>query len=323
MAISTDSPRGPERDSGEPYIEPSRVNRWLLLAILSLVLAIGAGLGYVTHERQNTQRLALANSQLGEQLNAMRGQMTSLEANLKALSAPAPPQPAPPPEQSWSSRNQRAARSIHRPVAVRRAPVESKWERQMKQQLAEQQKQLAATQQDLAQTRAALGNGMASTRGSLSDLSGSIARNHAELVAMERLGQRDYYEFNLSKSKRFERAGPISLSLRHTNTKHKNYNMVLLVDDYQLAKKNVDLYEPIRLETAESSQPLELVVNRIGKNIVHGYVSVPKPVTERPVASGGLSGVPNTGTSVGAAASSPETSHAGEVALTRRAQPQL
>ena len=323
MSIPSDSPREPETNSGEHYIEPSRVNRWLLLTTLCLVLAIGAGLGYLNHERRNTQRLALANSQLGEQLNTMRAQMSSLEANLKALSAPAPLQPAPPPEQSWSSQNRLAARAIHRPTAVRRAPVESKWERQMKQQLAEQQKQLAATQQDLAQTRAALDSGMASTHGSLNDLSGSIARNHSELVALERLGQRKYYEFDLSKSKRFEREGPISLSLRHTNTKHKNYNMVLLVDDYQLTKKNVDLYEPIRLETAESSQPLELVVNRIGKNVVHGYVSVPKAMTERTAASGGLNGVPNTGTSAGAAASSPAAAQAGEVALTRRAQPQL
>ena len=318
MAIPGDAPYKRELSPGE---KSSRVNRWLLLATLALILMVGVGLGYVIHERDNTRQLALANSELGEQLNAMHSRVASLEANLKALSAPALPQPAAPAQQPWSVENRQPARVIPHRTAVRHDPVESKWQQQMKQELLQQEKQLAATRQDLAQTRATLNNGISSTRGSLSDLSGSIARNHAELVVLEQLGQRGYYEFDLFKSKRFERTGPISLSLRHTNMRHRNYNIVLLVDDYQLSKKNVDLYEPIRLETAQSSQPLELVVNRIGKNTVHGYVSVPKSMTERTAASRGLSGVPNTGT--GAAASSPETSQAGQVALTRRRRPQL
>ncbi|MGH9359483.1 MAG: hypothetical protein ACRD1O_09970 [Terriglobia bacterium] len=316
------------RDTGERF-ESSRIGRWLLFAGLGLVLVAGEGVSYIIRERQDTERLVLANSQLERQLSMMRSQVSSLKTNLKELSVPVLPQLPLPANQPWpgvgqfAEASQPAAEAGRRRVAVHRASMESKWQRQMKQELAQQAKQLATTQQDLAQARAALDNGMTSTRSSLSDLDGSIARNHAELVALERLGQRSYFEFDLAKSKRFERAGPLSLSLRHTNAKHKNYNMVLLVDDYQIEKKNVDLYEPISLETAESSQPLELVVNRIGKNTVHGYVSVPKPLTEKAVTSTGLNGVPDTGTGVGVAASSPEPSQSGQVALTRRAQPQL
>jgi hypothetical protein len=105
------------------------------------------------------------------------------------------------------------------------------------------------------------------------------ARNHSELVALERLGDRNYYEFDLVKSKHFQPEGPISVSLRHTSTKHKNYDVALVVGDFRLIKKHVNLYEPLIFETPRSPQPLELVVNRIDKNRVHGYVSVPKAAT--------------------------------------------
>ncbi|MDE3179168.1 MAG: hypothetical protein KGM47_05850, partial [Acidobacteriota bacterium] len=120
-----------------------------------------------------------------------------------------------------------------------------------------------------------------STRGSLNSLGGSIARDHAELVELEKQGQRNYYEFDLFKSKRFAREGPISVDLRHTNTKHRNYDVELLVNDSKLTKKHVSLYEPIVLAAGAGSQPLELVVNQIDKNHIHGYVSVPKTYTER------------------------------------------
>ena len=51
---------------------------------------------------------------------------------------------------------------------------------------------------------------------------------------------------------------------------------MMLVEDMHLAKKNVNLYEPVVFYPADSTQPLQLVVNRIGKDAVHGYVSEPK-----------------------------------------------
>jgi len=36
------------------------------------------------------------------------------------------------------------------------------------------------------------------------------------------------------------------------------------------------LYEPIWIHTENDAQPVQVVVNRVEKNLVHGYVSAPK-----------------------------------------------
>jgi len=50
----------------------------------------------------------------------------------------------------------------------------------------------------------------------------------------------------------------------------------MIVDDNQLMKKKVNLYEPIWIHTESPSQPVLVVVNRITKDLVHGYVSASK-----------------------------------------------
>ena len=78
------------------------------------------------------------------------------------------------------------------------------------------------------------------------------------------------------KAKQFQRIGPITLSLRKADTKHKNYDVEMIVDDNQMSKKKVNLYEPIWIHTENESQPVQIVVNRIEKNLIHGYVSASK-----------------------------------------------
>jgi hypothetical protein len=143
----------------------------------------------------------------------------------------------------------------------------------MQEQLSEQQKQLASTREDLDKTREDLQNKLSSTR---DELSGSIARNHDELVALAKRGERNYYEFQLTKSKQFQRVGPVSLSLRKANVKHKSYDLALVVDDNPLNKKNINLYEPVWISLSDRPEPLQLVVNQVSQNQVRGYLSEPK-----------------------------------------------
>src|SRR5205823_11615500 len=108
------------------------------------------------------------------------------------------------------------------------------------------------------------------------ELSGSIARTHEELTALQKRGERNYYEFQLTKSKLFQRVGPLQLSLRKADSKHKRLDMAMLVDDNELQKKGVNLYETVWLNLADRPQPLEVVVNQISKDHIAGYVSEPK-----------------------------------------------
>src|SRR5258708_7558699 len=73
--------------------------------------------------------------------------------------------------------------------------------------------------------------------------SGYIARTHEDLVALQKRGERNYYEFELNKSKQVQRVGPVRVSLRKADTKHKRFDVNLFVDDNELQKKSVNLYE--------------------------------------------------------------------------------
>lgn len=113
-------------------------------------------------------------------------------------------------------------------------------------------------------------------RGVLSPPQDGIARTHAELVALERQGRRSYVEFALTRSKRFQAIGPVTLQLRKTDAKHNCYDLRFTVNGRQLQKKRVNLYEPVWITLDERTPPLELVVNGLAKNQVWGYLSEPR-----------------------------------------------
>lgn len=313
----------PPPPPSEPPERHSGFNEWLLVVALVLVIAVIVAVGYTVHAERNQARLSAANGRLAAQLTNTQAQLTALTQKLASLTAP-PAQPVIPADETLQKkperpRYERAARH------VREHAGPSKWQRQMQQRLSAQQQRLSAAEQAIAKTQADFASNASSTQDSLNNLGGTVARNHAQLVELERQGQRNYYEFDLFKSKRFSHEGPVGLKLRHTSTKHENYNIEVLVNDSTISKKNVDLYEPVVLVTSSSPQPLELVVNRIDKNHVHGYVSVPKSYSERAslfpsTPAGTLSLTPVTTQTGTQPAAQPAAAHS--AALTGAAQPQ-
>ena len=221
------------------------------LGVLIVVLAVFAGLfGYAMHKRNLAQQLTSDNQQTSATLKDTRAQMDALNAKLDGLIS-AQQQPV-----------KREAVHVSRAhVAVRHAKPDPRWAK-FQAQLDSQSKAIDATQQELASTR--------------TDLSGSIAKNHDELVALQRKGERNYFEFDLEKSKQFAHTGPFGISLRKANTKHQFADLELLVDDRDISKKHLNLYEPVVFYPDDEHQPLELVINSITKNHIHGYISAPK-----------------------------------------------
>jgi uncharacterized coiled-coil protein SlyX len=139
--------------------------------------------------------------------------------------------------------------------------------------LAGQEKELASTKDQLAQARQDLEGRLGAAK---DELSTSIARTHEEVLELQRRGERNIYEFDIYKNKEFTRVGPLGLSLRKADTKRRSYQLKFRVDDQELEKKNVNLFEPIMISPGGSAQPLQLVVNEITKDRVRGYISEPK-----------------------------------------------
>jgi hypothetical protein len=147
-------------------------------------------------------------------------------------------------------------------------------------QLTETQKQLASTREDLVAAREQSGKDKEELDGKINstrdDLNSSIARTHDDVVALQKRGELNVYEFKLTKSKEMHRVGPLSLSLRSTSAKHKTYDLAMMVDDNALTKNHVNLYEPVWITLNDRPQPVQLVVNHVEKNEIEGYVTEPK-----------------------------------------------
>jgi len=266
-------------------------NRWLAVAA-ALLCATVVSLVYGWRERQHAHQLAARQDQVNAALGQTRAQLEVLSAKLNALNTLPPAEhPAPRVEpsavrlrHSTLDRHNAAKQAARKP----RAAEDPRWKK-LQGQLDEQRQQITATQQNVDRTRTDL---EAQLNTAQDQLSGSIARTHDELVDLEKRGERRYYEFELAKSKQFQRVGSISLSLRKTSTKKEQFDVMMLVDDFELTKKHVNLFEPVWIYPADSRQPFELVINRIDKDQVHGYVSEPKYKQIEPAASAQNSGVP-------------------------------
>lgn len=156
----------------------------------------------------------------------------------------------------------------------------------LKQQQAETQGTVGSLSTDVASVKSDLSSAseqISSTRsdlqrvvGDLGVQSGLIARNGSELEELRRLGERDYYEFTLGKTKRPERVGNIAINLKKVDAKRQRFTLNLVADDHNIEKKDKTLNEPVQFYLAGYRQPSEIVVNQIYKDRIQGYLSVPK-----------------------------------------------
>jgi chromosome segregation ATPase len=137
--------------------------------------------------------------------------------------------------------------------------------------------QVSATQAELQKTIADL----KSTRGDLGVQSGLIATNAQELQALKRLGDRNYTEFKLGKTKAPQRVGDITLKLKNTDPKKNKYTVEVMADDKLTEKKDKNVNEPVQFYTSKARQPYEMVVNQVAKDLIVGYLSTPKVETAR------------------------------------------
>ena len=131
---------------------------------------------------------------------------------------------------------------------------------------------LAKTQSDLATTISQL----QSVRGDLTNTNSVIARNHDELVLLEHKGDRNYYEFSLTKGQR-KPVGTVTLELKRTDPKRSKFTIDVYADDKVYEKKDRNVNEPLQFYSGKEPSLYEIVVNNINsKNEISGYLSTPK-----------------------------------------------
>ncbi|HWY70770.1 MAG TPA: hypothetical protein VNX88_19030 [Terriglobales bacterium] len=131
---------------------------------------------------------------------------------------------------------------------------------------------ILSTRNDLEATKKRL----ETTIGDLGMQSGLIAHTREDLEVLMRKGERNYYEFTLTRSKRPTPVGTISLQLKKVNSKKGNFTMNVLADDHVIEKKDRNVAEPLQFYTGRDHMLYEVVVFTAQKKSVSGYLSTPK-----------------------------------------------
>ena len=151
-------------------------------------------------------------------------------------------------------------------------------------QLASVTSDVGTVKTDVATTKSQLEQTISTLKratGELDSHSSLIATNATELKALRELGERNYSEFTVNKSKQFTRVGDISIELRKADPKKNRFTIEITADDKTVEKKDRTVNEPIQFYTSKARQPYEIVVNSVSKDKIAGYLATPKVMTGR------------------------------------------
>ncbi len=138
---------------------------------------------------------------------------------------------------------------------------------------------VTTVKQDVATARTDLDRTSSDLKRAVGDMgvmSGLIATNQKDLSALRELGERNYYEFDLKKSAATQKIGDVTIALKKSDPKHNRYSVEVLADDKRVEKRDRSINEPVQLYVSDSKQPYEIVVNKIGKDEIVGYLATPK-----------------------------------------------
>jgi DNA repair exonuclease SbcCD ATPase subunit len=124
---------------------------------------------------------------------------------------------------------------------------------------------LDATREDLANSK--------------KELTNQIAHNSGELAELRRRGEREYFEFDMNKSKEFAHIGDVLVQLKKADVKRQKFDVVIQADDTSITKKDRTANEPVTFLVGPERSRYEFVVNYVDKDRIRGYLSTPKDRT--------------------------------------------
>lgn len=183
-------------------------------------------------------------------------------------------------------------------IATRLAKRQDEQRQQLDEQLTELNKELKSTSEaatarltditsdvgavrtEVATTRTELDKTISELRrttGDLGVMSGLIATNRKELEALRSMGERDYYEFTLTKEQKQQRIGDIVMQIKRTDPRRNRFTIEIIADDKRVEKKDKTVNEPVQFYVLSRARvPYELVVNEVRKDALVGYLALPK-----------------------------------------------
>jgi multidrug efflux pump subunit AcrA (membrane-fusion protein) len=276
------SPNVPSPQESYHYEGSAGTPRWIAVLFGVLILAVIV-LAYMGHSAQAQLQADLAKAQdqnklLSAQLDQANSRLADLKGNIEVT------------QQKVGMTQAELAKARSRAEAIRNDQIAS--DQKLATQLTQVQKEseekigavateVGGAKKDIADTRTDLETTKGKldrATGDMGVMSGLIAHNRDDLEELKRRGDRNYYEFKVTKSKTPQRVGPVQVTLNKTDQKKGKYTMTVFVDDRSIEKKDKTAGEPVQFYLKGSSRmaPYEIVVFDVGKNDINGYLSTPK-----------------------------------------------
>jgi small-conductance mechanosensitive channel len=279
----------PMSEYQEPVVHTAGTPRWVALAVavIAVLSLVGLGVGWsaISHANsieQSTQAsVKQTNDALGQRLAKAEEQNQQLQSDLKVVTD----------KLNVTQSDLIAARKQTKSATVAYEKKLNGLQSSVSTELAAK-----ASADDVNKLNGDV-NGVKgdldATKNSIqmarSEMGTLIARNHDEIDQLRRMGQRDYFEFALTRKSGAQKVGSIQVELKDTNVKKNRYTVNVLADDKSFEKKDRSVNEPIFFYTGGSRAALELVINKVTKSGATGYLSLPK--------SAGTASASNTGAS--------------------------
>jgi len=275
------SPNVPSPQESYNY-EGGGTPRWITILFAVVIAGVGAMayLGYSaqSHLQQEVTKAQDQNKILTAQLDQANTRLAELKGQMDVTS------------QKIGMTQAELADARSRAEAIRKAQTAS--DTKLSEKIAQAQKEseqqigavatdvtgakkdIEATRTDLEATKSKLER----ANGDMGVMSGLIAHNHDDLEELKRRGDRNYYEFTVTKAKTPQRVGPVQVALTKADQKKAKYTMTVFVDDRSVEKKDKTAGEPVQFYLKGSARmaPYEIVVFDVGKNEINGYLSTPK-----------------------------------------------
>jgi len=261
----------------EPVVvQSTEAPRWVALAvaIVAILSLIGLGIGWsaISHvnsiERSTQASVKQTTDALGERLAKTEEQNQQLQSDLKVVTT----------KLKLTQGELIAARKLTKSATVAYEKKLSGLESSVNSELATKASadDFNKLNGDVTGVKGDLDATKNSIQMARSEMGTLIARNHDEIDQLRRMGQREYFEFTLTRKSGPQKVGGIQVQLKGTNVKKNRYTVDVLADDKSFEKKDRSVNEPIFFYTGGSRAALELVINKVTKSGATGYLSLPK-----------------------------------------------
>jgi hypothetical protein len=266
--------------------EVAEVNKgtpgWLVPAVVVLAIVSIAGLGFAWYDSNQLQMARQANGQLKTAEQNTTQQVATLEqkqaqADATNTARDEAAQVAAQVRDEDAQRLTRLGTAVKNQLATKASTYDVKNQLARKASSDELNEGLTTVNGNVNGVKTDLEDTKDALKMARSELGTLIARNHAEIDVLRRMGERDYVEFTVQGRNKPQQIGNhITVELRSVNPKKNQFTVVLVVNDVRTENKNRLSNQPIVFYPHGTHQADEFVVNTVGNDKISGYISTPR-----------------------------------------------